>query len=198
MTKQPASPSGRNLTESRRISLRGCSCISRSEGGVSLVEAITVVALLLVIAAFAMPDMSDFSTRRKVSSLFRDLNILLTDARLAAYKANANVVVQFDSATEGTIDRITAFVDNGEGGGIAKDEIRQHGEAVLATLSAGRRGDDSDSPGWPVSFTTNLNNNRLILRPHPGIFGGTITVYWRGEEQGRLIVNSLGRVRVER
>lgn len=171
--------------------------------GLSLVEVMVVVALLLVLTVFAGPEMSSFSHERKVNALLRNTVMLLMNARLNAFKINSNAVVSFSNSegkADGDLNQITVFQDNGNGGGTAKDGVRQPNEKQTDFLSTDLlQGSSSESARQSLlTFTTNFPNNRLVYRNRLAMFGGTIRILWNGEEEGKVVINSLGRVRVEK
>ncbi|MDL2274747.1 GspH/FimT family protein [Desulfosarcina sp. OttesenSCG-928-G10] len=68
----------------------------------------------------------DAAFRGAVNTLSSDLAL----AKQSAIKRNARVVVQFDA------NGYTIFVDNGEGGGTAKDGTRQPNERIIVQRAA--------------------------------------------------------------
>ncbi|MCK9175187.1 MAG: prepilin-type N-terminal cleavage/methylation domain-containing protein [Desulforhopalus sp.] len=174
-----------------------------NKNGLSLVEVMVVVALLLVMTAFAGPEMIRFSHARKVNAVIRNTVMLLMNARLDAFKINSNTVVLFSNSagkTDGDLDQITVFQDNGNGGGTAKDGVQQPNEKQTGFLSTDLLQGSSPNPDNQslLTFTTNFPDNRLVYRNRLGMFGGTIRVLWSGKEEGKVVINCLGRVRVEK
>ncbi|MBM9520647.1 prepilin-type N-terminal cleavage/methylation domain-containing protein [Desulforhopalus vacuolatus] len=174
-----------------------------TKNGLSFVEVMVVVALFLVLTVFAGPEMTRFSHTRKVNTLIRNTVTLLMDARLDAFKINSNTVVLFSNSEgkeDGDLNQITVFQDNGNGGGTAKDGVQQPNEKQTGFLSTDVLQGSSSTPARQslLTFTTNFPDNRLIYRNRLGMFGGTIKVLWSGEEEGKVVINSLGRIRVEK
>ena len=171
--------------------------------GQSLIDLVVVVALVLVLAVFAGPSMVSLSHKRKVDALLRNTVMLLMNARLDAFKINSNTVVLFSNSAgtvDGDLNQITVFQDNGNGGGTAKDGVRQLNEKQTGFLSTDLLQDSSSESAQqsPLTFTTNFPDNRLVYRSRLGMFGGTIRILWSGEEEGKVVINSLGRVRIEK
>ena len=90
--------------------------IKRAGYAFTLVEMITVVAMISILCSIAIPTYFSWLPKYRLNSAADDLLVLLQNARLRAIKENANVVVDFDPAAEGNPDgRYIVFVDNGDG-----------------------------------------------------------------------------------
>lgn len=87
--------------------------------GFSLVELMTALVVISVIAVFAAPEIISWRKNLRVSSAARDLYAELNSLKLEAVQLNSNVVVIFNTTNE----TYTSFVDNGANGGIAKNGI---------------------------------------------------------------------------
>lgn len=103
-------------------------------------------------------------------------------AKGEAIKRNCNVVVQFESKS------CFIFVDNGRMSGVAKDNIWQPGEEVI--LRYHYRDD--------VCATTNFPADRIRFKSGYGLRPGTITLYANGTVCGKIVLNMVGRVRIEK
>ncbi len=66
---------------------------SRQSGGFTLVEMLTVMSVLAVVAALAAPGMRSFAAGQKVKALAYDMTADLLLARSEALKRNASVVM---------------------------------------------------------------------------------------------------------
>jgi type IV fimbrial biogenesis protein FimT len=95
--------------------------------GFSAVELLTVIALMAVLSAIAVPNMVSMLPRQRLGGSAREILSVLHYAKMSAIKENANVVVNFNPGTRDC----TVFVDDGEGGGTPEDGLRTGGERIL-------------------------------------------------------------------
>ena len=100
----------------------------RKDSGFSLMELMTAIAILAILAAIAIPGYIGWLPNYRLRSAARDLQSTMQLARLRAVRENADVVVSFDTVN----DDYEAFVDNGEGaGGIAGNGSRDGTERIV-------------------------------------------------------------------
>jgi prepilin-type N-terminal cleavage/methylation domain-containing protein len=86
----------------------------RNNNGFSLYELMTVIAIIGILSAIAIPNMIAWRNNAKLGDGTRDVYSALVQARSRAAKENANVTVLF--APNGGFDgEILLFVDNGDG-----------------------------------------------------------------------------------
>jgi len=100
--------------------------------GFSLVEIITVVVIILVLSAFAAPDILQWRENTRVTSAARDFIADLNNAKITAIQNNAPVVT---SITTGDSSAYTVFVDDGSGTGATSGDKSQDGDEE--TVSTG-------------------------------------------------------------
>lgn len=100
-----------------------------SRCGFTLVEALIVVAILAIIGAIATPFLLNFLPNMRLKSASRDLYSAMLEAKAEALRRSENVTVLFNSPG----NAFTTFVDNGNGGGVANDGIRNGTEQILAS-----------------------------------------------------------------
>jgi Tfp pilus assembly protein FimT len=109
----------------------------------------------------------------------------LHQARIVAIKSNAPVVFCY------TDTGYRAFIDDGQGGGVEKDWLQQPGEQTVADIKLANR---SKIVVEESSFTA----QRTRFSGGPGISAGAIVVQGESGLKSKVIVNSIGRVRVEK
>jgi prepilin-type N-terminal cleavage/methylation domain-containing protein len=102
--------------------------------GFSLIEALIVLAILVVLAAYALPALQLVLARAKLSGTARQISVFFGSSRVAAMRLGRDVVVRPDYDAQ----RLMAFVD--EDG----DRERDADEDELATMpvadGSGNRG----------------------------------------------------------
>lgn len=103
------------------------------KSGFSLVELMVVIAILAIVSAIAIPNVIGWRMGYELSAASRDAKSAFQNARIRAIKENANVVLLFDTTGNGR--RYTAFVDNGEGGGVADNWARDGSERTVADIT---------------------------------------------------------------
>lgn len=106
----------------------------RLSRGFSLIEALIVLAIMVVLAAYALPAIQLAMARAKLNGSAREVMVFLGSSRIAAMRLGRDVVVRPEYASQ----RLVAFVD--------EDGDRQWdaGEDELATMpvadGSGNRG----------------------------------------------------------
>lgn len=98
-----------------------------SSKGFTLIELMTVIALMAVVSAIAIPNIFGVLPKHRISGSAREILSILHFAKMAAIKENSAVVVNFNSGSR----ECTVFVDDGEGGGTPEDKARSGGERIL-------------------------------------------------------------------
>jgi type IV fimbrial biogenesis protein FimT len=152
------------------------------QGGFSLIELIITVGVICVAAFFAYPSLESWQKHEMERGEIRGLVGNLMKARMEAIKANSYVVVQF------TASGYSAFVDNGAGGGTARDWLCQPGERVVA-----HHVNDGG-----LTLTTNFPSDRMRFRGRVGIRPGSIIFSNGTHSFARVVLCTTGRIRVEK
>lgn len=103
----------------------------RKESGFTLIELITVVAIVAIVTAIAIPNYIGWLPGHRLRAAIDDLNSAYQLARLQAIRENASASVLFD-AGGGTVQ---VFVDDGNGGGNASNGIREANERLIQVFA---------------------------------------------------------------
>ena len=105
----------------------------RSDAGFSMMELMTVLAIVAILSTMAVPALFKWGAKHRVGNAARDVKSTLEFARMNAIKTNADVTVNFDWANE----RMTV-----DSGGTTLSTLQMPGDVDLK---------DSDL-GTPVTF----------------------------------------------
>jgi type II secretory pathway pseudopilin PulG len=81
---------------------------NRSERGFTLIETLIILAIMMALAAFTMPEIFAIMNRSRLEGTARQTATLMRAARLEAIKQSCYAVVMLEPANE----RVIAFVDN--------------------------------------------------------------------------------------
>lgn len=81
----------------------------RNNSGVTIIEVMVVIALIVIISAIAVPNYIGWLPKYRLSTSARDVLSDLEFARSAAVKENASVVFEFNTDN----DSYAVWVDNG-------------------------------------------------------------------------------------
>ena len=76
----------------------------RKDNGFTLVEMMTVIAIMAIVSAIAVPNIYSFAAGMKLRSASRDLCSTLRQARMNAIRTNTRWAVQFGAANYQAID----------------------------------------------------------------------------------------------
>ncbi len=86
----------------------------RHHPGFTLIELITIMAILGILTALTIPNLSAWKTGYQLRSATMQLHQMLQQARLYAVKQHSKVIVNFDPDNDGKLEGdYIAFVDNG-------------------------------------------------------------------------------------
>ena len=88
--------------------------------GFTIMELMVVVSILGLLSAIAIPNVFAWKSNRQIVNAANELNAVFQLARTEAIKENADVVITIDLVN----NRCEVFVDDGKGGGIAQNQIR--------------------------------------------------------------------------
>lgn len=150
----------------------GVHSIGHQPGGFTAVEVLILVAILMALAAIALPNLSGWANKQRLKRVTRDLITHFQYARLEAIKRSSTIALVFNPGgpQEGNY---TIFVDDGGGNEAnANDLYQQASELVLrrvimpdgvildsTTFTDNRTG--YNARGFPVDSSFGGNDGRV-------------------------------------
>lgn len=149
--------------------------------GFTLFELMTVIAIMSILATFGTVSLLGFKQKYQTLGLANFIKSDLNRGKILAAKYKSSVVLQIH---EGCYE---LFVDNGAGGATPEDWQREGEEVRIARREI--------APG--LSLSSNFPGNHLRLRSSGRIRPGTFTVGGETEARIDVVVNAVGRVRLE-
>ncbi|MBU1564064.1 MAG: GspH/FimT family pseudopilin [Proteobacteria bacterium] len=158
----------------------------KNENGVTLVEVMSCLVILSVLSGIATPLFKDMMSKQALYGATSMLVSELHKARSYAMRSNSHVAFSY------TEDGYKAFIDDGQGGGTEGDWIQQPGEQVLANVDLLK-----DRLKIAVDEST-FTAQRTRFSGRPGIKAGAIVLQGNDGRKNKIIVNFIGRVRVEK
>ncbi len=155
----------------------------RNEKGVTLVEVVSCMVILSALAGMASPMIGTMKAKLALHSEVSKLVGELHKAKLFAIKSNTKVVFKYNE------NGYMTFIDDGNNGGSKEDYIHQSGEQLLSDVTLG----DRIKIAVPESTFT---SDRTRFSGKPGISAGAVVLQGSDGNKSKVIVNSIGRVRV--
>ncbi len=157
------------------------------KSGFTLIEVMVVVAIVGIMSAVAIPSIINWLPNYRLSSAAGDIVSCLQEAKMRAVKENTNVIVIFSS------NEYEAFVDNGEGGGNAGNNIKDGSEPRIKNISMPADIDLSDFND-PGAADIKLGfNSRGFLATN----AGSLLIKNNKSNYRKIIASTAGNIRVE-
>ena len=101
-------------------------------GGFTTAEVLIVIAILMVLAAIALPNLPGWASKQRMKSVVRDLVTYFQYARLEAIKRGSDIAFNFYPDVGDSRGSYIIFVDNGAGtGGNAGNRLLDGAEETL-------------------------------------------------------------------
>jgi len=148
--------------------------------GLTLFEILVVIGILAIVSAFVVPNVMSWRSAMKLRGAINNLKGDLELAKARAIRENNLVVIKFNK------NGYTIFVDNGAGGAVAGDWMKQVSELLLRNRNL-PRGVIID-----LDSTTFANNRtRFNSRGHCAVLGSAVLKNEKGESK-TIAVSRLG------
>lgn len=146
----------------------GLHSIGNQPGGFTATEVLIVIAILLALAAVAIPNLSGWASKQRVKRVARDLITHFQYARFEAIKRNSTIALNFNPLEPPQVGNYTIFVDNGGGNEDDADDLTQQGSELVLRRIDMPNGVILDS----TSFTANRTGYNSRGFPFDSSFGG--------------------------
>jgi prepilin-type N-terminal cleavage/methylation domain-containing protein len=161
----------------------------RKNSGFTLMELMTTIAIIAILASVAIPNMIAWLPDYRLRSGAAEMLSALQWARLTAIKENADVVVEFGTGS----DDYRVYLDNGEGGGGFGNEDMDGSEKVIRS---GKMAPDAqiESAGFSGGVSRVSFTGRGLTK---GFRVGTVTLKNSKGHQKEIVVNMTGRCRIK-
>ena len=168
---------------------------SDNKKGFSAIELMVAVAIIVVTAAVAAPDIIEWGPNQRLKSASRDVLSNLQKARIESVKRNTNqVVISFAAGVydpAGNVGSYRIFVDDGAGGGTAGNFVRDGTESILVYESMPRN----------VSlYSANFGGVQVTSFSPNGLPNSSGTVHVRNNKSNyfRVFLSPAGNLRLQR
>ncbi|HOP48571.1 MAG TPA: GspH/FimT family pseudopilin [Desulfobacteraceae bacterium] len=166
----------------------------KSEHGFTLVELVIAIVVIAVMVGMAVPAVIHWLPDYRLKSAARHLVANFQRAKIEAVKRNTNIVLEFQPAAfspGGGVGSYLIFADDGSGGGVAGDDIRNGTEPVIASVTM---------PKNVSLYNTNYGSDKAIFNPR-GFPAGTATRFVEMRNNNsrfyRTSVAPVGGIRLE-
>jgi prepilin-type N-terminal cleavage/methylation domain-containing protein len=182
-----------------------------SQRGFSLVELLVVVAIMLVVAAAAMPNFISFISTYKLRSVLQQTNGMLQQMRMEAVRRNTSIPLRTATVNSSAV----GYADMNNNSALDATEPSVTFPANITVISTGHPGDATTIPGFTAQTGSGVmpqfNARGLPCVPVPSPsgacqnFSGTsvvgFVIYVRnqstmgGVSWGAITITPAGRIR---
>ncbi len=157
-----------------------------NQKGVTLLEIVSAMLIVSILSGIAIPTYKTWIHRYRFSTETGRLVDAFRLAKSYALTRNAQVVFSYDQ------NGYSIFVDDGAAAGVAGDWLRQPGETILLDCDLSQQGLKIDVDG------STFSSQRTRFSGKPGIKAGSLVLLGKDGSKSKIIINVIGRVRVER
>ena len=168
--------------------------------GFSIVELVVILAIVAILAAFALPNLSEWQANTKVKAVAREVVIHLQLARMEAIKANERAVALFTAGAyspAGQVGTYTIFLDTNQN--FAQDAGEQlilqqgmpPGISLITAVFA-----DFAGLGTPAA-ASGFRPRGLPLSSADGVATAGVSVRNNKSRFYRILVSPAGNIRLE-
>ncbi len=154
---------------------------TRFSKGFTLFELVIVLSILSIISTIGTISFLSFKQKVQLSGLANIIKSDLNRAKIIAARQKSYVVLQIQD------NFYELFVDNGSGGATPGDWIRGGTEARIARREIAQT----------ITLNSNFPGNHIRLRSSGRIRPGTFTIEDRSGRKIAVVVNAVGRVRLQ-
>jgi len=138
----------------------------KKNSGFTLMELMVTVAIIAIMSAIAIPSVFSYLPKHRMNGATRDVYSAMQYARLRAVKEKTHVVINFNAGA----DSYSVFIDDGRGGGTARDNTQNGAEPTVKTGQMPVGVDMLAS----TSFSGGVPRTRFDARGLPNGVGGSV------------------------
>jgi prepilin-type N-terminal cleavage/methylation domain-containing protein len=162
-----------------------------SQKGFSLIEVLIVIAIIGIVSAIAVPNMTIMMRSYRLKSAANDLASTLQLARMTAIAQNSNSVVTFNTISQSYL----VFSDNGDGGGPLdiNNNVQSGTEPTIKTVSVRNEYSGEITLGTPSFGLTTYFNAQGGLKENGA---GSIVLQNTSGESRQIFIAQGGSVKV--
>ena len=163
--------------------------VRQKKAGFTLIELMIVVMIIGIIVGIAIPALQQYSIDANLKSAIRNLKSDMELSKLRAIRENSQVVMAFDIGN----NSYEAFVDNGAGGGTAKNNIKDGEETVVKTVSI-----PLHVTMYEASFPGGVPRFRFDGRGLPNGLGGHVYMKNIKDNYRSAVLSMVGHIQISK